>query len=194
MYCEFIRQRVHMSNIYRLTYHFSKIVACLRLKDLAHEFIVKRKFMIKRVHNHQANVKKNKEKFIKAWDKQMLNLISFKDKSKKKNLAKLDDLYNNIKYFSVEFKDTLFHLYYNISLIPYLQKNYDISRANSFINITIKSFAETAALRDRKKPRTSAIWVPVGKGIIPEKTGKKLFDIDDLIKFKGMKKNLSQDK
>jgi hypothetical protein len=76
--------------------------------------------------NHMSNIALNKEKFNKEFDKEMMKLIQFQDflATEGSKDSKIIDVSKYIGCFDRNYKQHLFHLWYNIKMVAWMQQNY----------------------------------------------------------------------
>jgi hypothetical protein len=79
-----------------------------------------------RMKNHMSNIALNKEKFNREFDKEMMKLIQFQDflATEGSKDSKIIDVSKYIGCFDRNYKQHMFHLWYNIKMVAWMQQNY----------------------------------------------------------------------
>lgn len=80
----------------------------------------------RRMKNHMSNIALNREKFNKEFDKEMMKLIQFQDflATHGSKDSKIIDVNKYIGCFDRNYKQHMYHLWYNIKMVAWMQQKY----------------------------------------------------------------------
>jgi hypothetical protein len=194
-----LKERARLSNKRRLALYFSPMVRCYTIKFLFDHFISDQIAFINRFKRHSRNVKLNYKMFMKSWDKEVMTLFGYEEfqlKRKKLLQSETINISDAMTKFSKDFKWKLYKTIYNARLIPFLQGRYWLKQYKK----REKEQADKKSLvipNEKKLPVSrKSLRVDFGDADTLAKLiegEKKIFDLDKVIEFPGLMKNLHND-